>query len=141
MIRRPGRDVGNGIGLLVVDPGKGLERHVAAGGLSFVVLLEQDSADEAQDRGIVEQDSHDACAALYFLVRTFNRIGAVSLLAGPAGEDRVAGTSCPLSSMRSASLDQRERGWSATRMDQRDQAPHHQPDLDSPAMPRVSGKP
>ena len=58
----------------------GFQRHVT-GALNgpFIVLLEQDRADEAGDGGLVGEDADDIGAALDLAVEPFQRIGGVDL--------------------------------------------------------------
>lgn len=57
-----------------------MQRHVA-GALHgpFIVLLEQDCADKADDGLVVGKDANDIGAALDLVVETLNRISAVQL--------------------------------------------------------------
>ena len=54
-----------------------LDLHVAALEQPFVVLFEQDSADQSRDTGLVGEDADDIGAPLDLLIETFERIGAV----------------------------------------------------------------
>lgn len=59
-----------------------------------VVLLEQDRADQAQDRCLIREDSDDVGATLDLLVETLDRVrrvqlGAVLAREGHVGEDVV----------------------------------------------------
>jgi hypothetical protein len=53
--------------------------HVAALELVFIILLEQDRADQACDAVLVGEDADDIGPALHLLVQAFERIGAVQL--------------------------------------------------------------
>ncbi len=57
--------------------------------LVFVILLEQDGADEADDAVLVREDADHIGAALHFLVQAFQRIGAVELDPVLLGEGHV----------------------------------------------------
>jgi hypothetical protein len=45
----------------------------------FIVLFEQDGADETHDGVLVGEDTHDICASLDLAVEALDRIGAVQL--------------------------------------------------------------
>jgi hypothetical protein len=57
--------------------GHALDLHVAVLELPFVVLLEEDGADEADDAVLVGEDADDIGAALDLLVQPLQRIGRV----------------------------------------------------------------
>ena len=59
----------NEVGLLCVDLCESLDNHVAAGGLPFVVLLEEHRADEAFDGRLVGKDPDDVARRLISLFR------------------------------------------------------------------------
>jgi len=65
---------------IIADGLDGFQRHVT-GSLDrlFVVLFEQDSADEAPDGGLVWEDADDVDAQLDLTVEAFDRIGGVQL--------------------------------------------------------------
>jgi hypothetical protein len=52
------------VGVGFVDLREGFDLHVAVLGLPLVVLLEEDGADQAGDRGFVREDPDDICAVL-----------------------------------------------------------------------------
>ncbi len=60
---------------VVADGLKSFELHVAPLELPFVVLLKKQSADQANDRGIVRKDPDNVRAAFYFGVQSFKRVG------------------------------------------------------------------
>ncbi len=66
---------GNWVDLLLVDLREGLDHHVAAGSLPFVVLLEQGGADEALYGGFIRENSNDVGSALHLFVLPFDGIG------------------------------------------------------------------
>ena len=63
----------------------GFQGHVA-GALDgpFIVLLEQDGADEADDGGLVGEDADDLGAALDLAVEALERVGASAAWRGAA---------------------------------------------------------
>ena len=70
----------------------------------FIVLLEQDGADQAGDGVLIGEDADNFGAALDLTVQPFQRIGRVDL--GPVvfGKLIKASTSVSASSIRAASL-------------------------------------
>jgi hypothetical protein len=66
-----------------------IDLHVAALEQPFVVLLEQDSADQPRDAGLVGKDADDIGALLDLLIETFERIGAVQFGAVLGRESEV----------------------------------------------------
>ena len=73
----------------MVDLGESLDLHVAAGGLPFVVLLEQHRADQAGDGRLVREDPHDFGPAFHFLVQAFYGVCAVQFCAVLSGQYHV----------------------------------------------------
>ena len=65
---------------IVAEGSDGFQGHVA-GALHrpFIVLLEQDGADQAGDGVLVGEDADDIGAALDLAIEAFQRIGAVDL--------------------------------------------------------------
>ena len=61
----------------MVEFGHTLDLHVAVLELPFVVLLEQDGANEADDAVFVGEDADDIGAALDLLVQPLEGIGRV----------------------------------------------------------------
>jgi hypothetical protein len=57
--------------------GHSLDLHVTAPEQPFIILLEQDGADQAGDAGLVEEDADDIGAPFDYLIETSKRIGAV----------------------------------------------------------------
>ena len=67
-------------GISIAYRGDGFQCHVA-GALDgpFVVLLEEQGADEAHDGGLVGEDADDIAAALDFAIEAFEWVRAVQL--------------------------------------------------------------
>ena len=66
--------------MIIAERGDGFQGHVA-GTLDgpFVILFEQQGADEADDGGLVGEDADDLAAPLDFPVQAFERVCAVDL--------------------------------------------------------------
>ena len=76
---RPG-ELGDLLGGLVLeDEGEGLLGWVAAGDQPLVVLLDQQHAGQAQQRGVVGEDAHHVGAPADLAVDPFQRVGAAQL--------------------------------------------------------------
>ena len=75
---------------IIAQRGDGFQRHVA-GALDgpFVVLFEQEGADEADDGVLVGEDADDVGAPLDLAVEALDRVGRVQL-----GAVLLAGRSC-----------------------------------------------
>ena len=58
---------------------KSFQAHVAPCDGPLVILLQEDSADEANDCGFVWKDADDAGALLDLAVQAFERIGRMQL--------------------------------------------------------------
>lgn len=82
---------------IVTESGHGFQRHAASALYGpLVVSLDEDGADETDDRRLVREDSDDFRATLDFAVQTFDRIGRVPFRPVLLGEGRVGGNwSCP----------------------------------------------
>lgn len=66
-------------GCIIADGAESFQAHVAPLHRPFVVLLEQDGTDQANDRGLVGEDPDHIGAALDLPVQPFQWIGAVDL--------------------------------------------------------------
>jgi hypothetical protein len=60
---------------LLVTRGEGFKTHAAARDSPFLVGLEHQGADEANDGIVVREDADDVGAALDFAVHAFERVG------------------------------------------------------------------
>ena len=75
---------------IVADGGHRFQRHVACAlDGPFIVLFEQDGADEAGDGGLVREDADDLGAPLDLAVEALQRVGAVQLGTMLGGEAHV----------------------------------------------------
>ena len=79
----------------IAQRGDGFQRHVA-GALDgpFVVLLEQEGADEVEDGGFVRENPDDIAATLDLAVQPLERVCAVQFGAVLGGEVHVGENIC-----------------------------------------------
>ncbi len=77
---------------IIRDGGDGFQRHVfwIAGRPRFVILLEEDGADQPDNGGLVREDTRHPGPALDLAVQALDRIGGVEL--GPVlGREPLVG--------------------------------------------------
>lgn len=63
-------------GFSIADTGEGLKAHVAPRDCPFIVGLEHERADEANDRFVIREDTHAVGAALDLPVSALEGVGA-----------------------------------------------------------------